>query len=438
MGGVLGGCFGSCAATCGCQVLGCCVKSFKDSRVPYLLITFLSVLTAGLLRYYGAPVLTYVEYVSVICPDFDKCVGIGAVYRITFSLCVFYLGLAVATQVRSCYKWGVDTGYWLFKILALLGLLVIAFLLPNQVFDGFRYFSQTVAGIFLVLQIILLIDFAYSWNDSWTREDKDWKIGIIAVSVTGYLSCLVAAIVLFVHFTTEPGADCSMERGFIVTTIVLTLIFTLISVSETCEHGALLPSTVCTSYCYWLLYSALADDPSTCNPLRGDDSPARVIGGFVLAAFSVAYAGFSVSNNTEALSLQSVNQSAFLEDQAPGDGSFDQYRRNSDSDKANDSDETTFEEVCAADAEARVTARGNQASKFHLVMAASACYACMLLTDWGGSLDGQSGPGLHTVWIKIASQWLTILLYTWSLVAPLLLPDRVFYEESYSSSAHQR
>lgn len=49
-------------------------------------------------------------------------------------------------------------------------------------------------------------------------------------------------------------------------------------------------------------------------------------------------------------------------------------------------------------------------TKFHFVMASSACYACMLLTDWGSSTNGQEPNGLTTLWIQTISQWLCALL----------------------------
>lgn len=31
-----------------------------------------------------------------------------------------------------------------------------------------------------------------------------------------------------------------------------------------------------------------------------------------------------------------------------------------------------------------------------------------------------------SMWVKIISSWLCLALYTWSLVAPIVLPDREF------------
>ena len=34
--------------------------------------------------------------------------------------------------------------------------------------------------------------------------------------------------------------------------------------------------------------------------------------------------------------------------------------------------------------------------------------------------------GWTSVWVKVVSQWVTAALYMWTLVAPLVLPDRDF------------
>jgi len=61
----------------------------------------------------------------------------------------------------------------------------------------------------------------------------------------------------------------------------------------------------------------------------------------------------------------------------------------------------------------------------------------MLLIGW--SLDGieeDAGSsishltldrGWASVWVKVVSSWVCSLLYIWTLVAPLLFPDREFF-----------
>ena len=68
-------------------------------------------------------------------------------------------------------------------------------------------------------------------------------------------------------------------------------------------------------------------------------------------------------------------------------------------------------------------------SFFHLVFALAAMYSCMLLTGWGSvGVEGTDiiDVGWPSVWVKIISLWVTAALYVWSLLAPLVLPDRDF------------
>jgi len=53
------------------------------------------------------------------------------------------------------------------------------------------------------------------------------------------------------------------------------------------------------------------------------------------------------------------------------------------------------------------------------------------MSDWF-TVDKQSesllkvDSGMAAVWVKIVSSWLAILLYMWTLLAPILFPDRDF------------
>ena len=63
-------------------------------------------------------------------------------------------------------------------------------------------------------------------------------------------------------------------------------------------------------------------------------------------------------------------------------------------------------------------------------------YVAMLLTDWnvvrsatstspsGESDDVYIGRSEVAMWMRIVSSWACIALYIWSLVAPVLMPDR--------------
>ena len=60
-------------------------------------------------------------------------------------------------------------------------------------------------------------------------------------------------------------------------------------------------------------------------------------------------------------------------------------------------------------------------------------YWCMVLTNWGtseftGDDDDASSPeaGHIAMWLNITAQWVMFALYVWTLIAPVVCPDRDF------------
>lgn len=66
---------------------------------------------------------------------------------------------------------------------------------------------------------------------------------------------------------------------------------------------------------------------------------------------------------------------------------------------------------------------------FHIIFSLASMYSAMLLTGWSTSV-GESGKlvdvGWPSVWVRIATGWATAALYIWSLLAPILFPEREF------------
>lgn len=75
-----------------------------------------------------------------------------------------------------------------------------------------------------------------------------------------------------------------------------------------------------------------------------------------------------------------------------------------------------------------------QYSWFHVIFAMAAMYVAMLLTDWNvvrtaakhasADEDVYIGRSEVAMWIRVVSSWVCMLLYMWSLVAPVIMPDR--------------
>jgi len=62
----------------------------------------------------------------------------------------------------------------------------------------------------------------------------------------------------------------------------------------------------------------------------------------------------------------------------------------------------------------------------------AALYLTMVLTNWALPTSDDSDKnssvqvdqGMMSVWVKIISAWATIVLYLWTLLAPILFPHR--------------
>eukprot|EP01136_Pigoraptor_vietnamica_P000009 Opistho-1_new@24756 len=70
---------------------------------------------------------------------------------------------------------------------------------------------------------------------------------------------------------------------------------------------------------------------------------------------------------------------------------------------------------------------------FHFVFCLASLYVMQLLTNWAtvrpsdaGGASVNIGRGWASVWVKVASGWVAVALYLWTLVAPVLFPDRDF------------
>lgn len=49
------------------------------------------------------------------------------------------------------------------------------------------------SGVFLIIQMIILLDFTQAWNDLWVangEEDENWLYGLLGLTVTCFLGVL--------------------------------------------------------------------------------------------------------------------------------------------------------------------------------------------------------------------------------------------------------
>lgn len=207
-----------------------------------------------------------------------QVVGYSSVYRICFGLvCFFFLFWLLMINVKSSRdpRAKIQNGFWFFKFLIIIGLIVAAFFIPPQPFGTvWMWFGMIGGFLFIIIQLVLLVDFAHAWNESWTAayeetESKWYMCGLIFFTLL-FFSITIAAVVCFFVFYTVPD-DCSLNKFFISFNLILCVIITVISilppVQERQPHSGILQASMISCYIAYLTWSAMTNEPNVkCNP----------------------------------------------------------------------------------------------------------------------------------------------------------------------------
>lgn len=386
----------------------------------------------------------------------NTCVGYGAVFRITFALAVYFLVHALLVCLPLCYR--IDRLSWFWHYLVFVGLLVACWAIPSVFYDeAWVNIARFLSVPFLFFQIVILIDFAYEWNASWTRDDRH-KCYLVLVVIVSVLLIAGALTLCGLYFWWYADSDCKRNQFFVSWTIIEIVVLTVLAISPWIAEGTggLLPAGVISLYLAWLAYSGLDSDPSSCNTVQKRDTLHLVLG-LVIGALSLVYAAYNVSTNNTLFGGEDLQPSSEAASDSgsgsiggdkpppvpprPGNGDIEMASPAAQSMDANGNG--TAHTASATDlasspsvtaAEAQLLARRNL--RFHALMLCCSTYMCMLLTNWGSSQQASDGStssqsaydqGVESVFIKFASQWLCFFVFLWSLFAPKIMTSREFH-----------
>uniref|UniRef100_A0A3Q3WRH5 Uncharacterized protein n=1 Tax=Mola mola TaxID=94237 RepID=A0A3Q3WRH5_MOLML len=437
----------SCASClCGsapCILCGCCPSS-NNSTITRLVFSFFLLLGTMVSVIMILPGMeTQLRKIPGFCQggtsipgienqvNCDVILGYKSVYRMCFAMtCFFFLFFAIMIGVRSSkdLRASIQNGFWFFKFLILIGITVGAFFIPDGTFHTvWFYFGVIGSFIFIIIQLTLLIDFAHSWNKMWLENaensnNKCWFAGLMSFTVLHY-ALAIAAVVLFYVYYTQPD-DCTEHKVFISLNLIFCVIISIISIlpkiQEVQPHSGLLQASVISLYTMYVTWSAMTNNPNQkCNPsllslvANISTSPptdsssgvvqlwdAQSIVGLIIFLFCTLYASIRSSSNTQVNKLMQTEE-------GHGTAGEDGVQRAVD----NEEDRVTY-----------------SYSFFHLHLCLASLYIMMTLTNWyqPDTKTQSMGSSMPAVWVKISSSWLGLGLFLWTLIAPLLFPNRDF------------
>lgn len=312
---------------------------------------------------------------EVLTNDCPSEWGRLGVYRVMFSTGLFFLFMGVVMigvkSSRDC-RAGLQNGMWGIKILLLAGTMVGAFFIKNDFYQAWGWISLVGAFFFMIVQLILLVDFAYSWSESWIGKAEEGSkchaFGLIVASVTLYLVSFIGTVLMFVYYTKAPGETCELNKFFIAFNLCLAVICTAAAihprVRETLPSSGVLQSGVVIAYTTYLTWSSVSDAPGPCSAVGGS-STATIVLGSILTLVAVGYS---------ALRTSSASQMGKLGISGSEDGSATLLDDGDDDDDG----ESGGQRIVDNERQSVIYSW----SFFHLVFAVAALYITMVLTDW--------------------------------------------------------
>ncbi|CAL1608818.1 unnamed protein product [Knipowitschia caucasica] len=456
-----------------CLICSCCPHSRNSTvtRIIYAFFLLLGTIVACVMLSPGVD--QQLKRIPGFCgngagssvPDFEanvNCkmfVGYKAVYRVCFGMSVWFLCLsAFMTNVKNSRdpRAAIHNGFWFFKFASLLAITAGAFYIPDEPFTYVWFIIGSAGAFFFILiQLILLVDFAHSWNEAWVgnmnaSSSRGWYAALLCVTVFNYLLSAVSIIMSFLFYT-KPE-QCQLNKFFISSNMLLCILASVISilpkVQENQPRSGLLQSSIITLYTIFLTWSAMTNEPDrSCNPsllsilqhiaapttppletenqtaviIIGTEEPvltspylrwwdAQNIVGLSIFVFSILYSSIRSSNTSQVNKLTMASKDSVILAESGSSVELSEevsaHRRVQDNEK--DMVQYSY-------------------SFFHFMLFLASLYIMMTLTSWySPEADYSVSSTWPAVWVKISSSWVCLGLYMWTLVAPMILTNRDF------------
>lgn len=454
-------CIVSSAAWCCCtataSLFTSCCGNDKASTVPpgetsgrkrSVLLLVLAIALAFAFQYGLAPFFQNSDTSNYVvdawtdgCEDFggndelqERCSGNAGVYRVAGSTTLFFALAAIAAACKPT----ANRDAWPAKYVLFLFLVGATVFIPNEPLfsDIYLQIGRIGAVIFILFQQIIIIDLAYNWNESWVTKanvadeeeagsGKKWLYAILFSCAVMFIGSLAAIVLLFVYFS-----GCGTNETFISITLVMSVIVTGAQLSG--EEASLLTSASIVSYATYLCYTAVSKNPDgECNPYLGEQDVLGIALGVGVTLIGLAWTGWSYtagkrvegdSDATEEPLVEDKNEAPDEERRVTGIVTDENYGSNS-------ADEEAVVDA-PAEAESDTKSSFSNSWKLNVILGLVSCWFAMALTGWGSIDSGGNAAnpdvGKVSMWMIIASQWLVLVLYLWTLVAPRLFPDREF------------
>lgn len=362
------------------------------ARYIYGFIFLLTNLAAWMIRDYSHRVLDQLHYLKG-CEGGHDCLGSEGVLRLSMGCFIFFFIMFLTTARTKKIDDPRDSwhsGWWPVKTLFWIVIMVTPFFVPPTYIHFYGEMARFGAGVFLLIQLLSVINFMYWWNDDWLLEKKARRCRLpMVITTAGSFAAAFSGIVLM-YMWFAPKISCRLNIIFITVTLILIQLMTSISLHSKVNAG-LMTSGLMAIYLVFLCWSAIMSEPlsMTCNtrPRQSGKGDWMTIASFAIAVLAIVVATMTTGTDSECFTFKSKEKTRTEEDVPYGYGFF------------------------------------------HFVFAMGAMYFAMLFVGWNlhqtmhkWSID----VGWASVWVKIASEWIAAAVYIWTMIGPFILKNRDF------------
>lgn len=379
----------------------------------------------------------------------EKLVGYTAVYKVCFGMaCFFFVFWLLTIKVKnskSCRAY-IHNGFWFFKFTILFTMCSGAFFIPDHgqaiFFQVWHYVGAAGGFLFLLIQLMLLVEFAHKWSKNWNAgavQNRLWYAALAFVTLIMYSIAVGALVLLAVVYATPKG--CNDSRILLGVNGGLCLLVSVVAITSCVQkhqpNSGLLQSGVISCYVMYLTFSSLASKPEeevlvpsndTCAPYLnqslGSENRLVIILGTIFLFACILYACLSSTTRANYAALRAgtvlspeneVARCCFCCEPDENGTGMEVHK------EARGGQEVIYDET-----------RGTVYSYayFHFVFFLGSLYVMMTVTSWfdyrNAEIEKLFRGNWSVFWIKMASCWVCISLYLWTLLAPLCCPTRSF------------
>ncbi|KAG6668919.1 hypothetical protein I3843_01G198200 [Carya illinoinensis] len=366
-------------------------KQTLQARYTYGTIFLITNLMAWFVRDYGQKLLPQLHYPTACGTEGHDCFRTLGVLRVSLGCFIFFFIMFLTTsktrklfEVRNTWH----SRWWAFKFFLFAVSVTVPFFFSPDFIQLYGEFARVGAGIFLILQLVSVIQFIHWWNNYW-MPDKERKqscsLGLL-MSTIFYIASICGIVSMYPLYAHRPL--CILNIFFITWTAILLIVMMVVSLHSKVNRG-LLSSGIMASYIVFLCWSAIRSEPATskCNtqkPVNGNGDWTTIVG-FLIAICAVVMATFSTGIDSQ--SFQFRKDEVQQEDDIPYTYGF-----------------------------------------FHLVFSLGAMYFAMLFISWNLNNSARKWSidvGWASTWVKIVNEWFAATIYLWTLISPVVMQNKV-------------